>query len=53
MEEKWDVTWLSPFIYFTRSWTDDVVFRVEVELLAANPPGEGPDEQQAACDART
>jgi hypothetical protein len=61
MEEKWDVTWLSPLIYFTRSWTGDVVFRVQVEfknhqmvvreLLAANPPGEGPDEQQAACDA--
>lgn len=62
MEEKWDVTWLSPFIYFTRSWTGDVVFRVEVEfgdhqmvvreLLAANPSsGKKPDEQQAACDA--
>ena len=61
MEEKWDVTWLSPYLYLTRSWTGDLVHKIEIEfadqrmfvseLLSAGDPSLAHDDLLAVRDA--
>ena len=61
MEEKWDVTWLWPYLYLTRSWTGDLVHKIEIEfadqrmfiseLLSAGDPSLARDDQLAIRDA--
>src|SRR5437879_5067383 len=61
MEEKWDVTWLSPYLYLSRSWTGDLVHKIEIEfadqrmfvseLLSAGDPSLAHDDLLAVRDA--
>ena len=35
MEEKWDVYWYAPYLYFCPSWTGQLVFAIQFEILPA------------------